>query len=860
MQSEKVIAEPVILSSEFTHSYEKNSDAVINSEELQELRERFQYRFSAEAGTERLHTGSADVDFIFDKMSELSFEKAFALLQQVVVTHKDDSNFPAETMDKIERMLEGEERYGADHDVYQFDVRAEATLIHYFSPYPEVRSITDPYDDPTAPVETFRAYLLGVIWTILATGVNQFFTTRMPAITITSAVVQVLLYPCGKAMELLPDWGFTFRGQRYSLNPCPWSIKEQMFVTIMVNVTMAGTWVTQYNVMTQKLPMYYNQNWVGYGYQFLQSFSTQLFGFGFAGVLRRWVIYPVKAIWPTILPTIALNRALLAPEKKRSINGWTISRYRFFLVVFVAMFIYFWFPDYVFNALSTFNWLTWIAPNNYNLAAITGSVLGLGLSPITTFDWNVINITWVPPLALPFYSLFNQYIGMLISFFIIIAVNWTNYKWTAYIPINTNLIVDNEGNPYNVTQVLTNDLLDLGKYNSYSPPYWSAGNLVVYGSILATYPMAIIYVILREWRPIAAAFRDFWVSLRNRGKSAYESFGDPLSMMMAKYKEVPDWWYLCIVLISFVFGIISIEIYPTNVGVWGFVIIILLNAVFLIPIMLIYATTGFNLGLNVLAEMLAGYFFPGNGTANLILKCYGYNIDGQAESFVSDQKMAHYSKIPPRAVFRGQLIATIIQVIVCIGVVNWQIYHVPDLCVPDQPDKFTCPSLSTIYSASVMWGVLGPKRLFGGLYPILQWCFLIGALIAPVFWYAQKKFPKLFANWNPILITGGMSNWAPYNLSYFTPGFYMSLFFMYYIKRRYIEWWEKYVYLLSASMTAAVAFAAIIIFFAVQYKSVALNWWGNNVIYAGIDGGNGRQTLFSMPAQGYFGLPFGQFP
>ncbi|KAK9345357.1 OPT oligopeptide transporter protein-domain-containing protein [Lipomyces starkeyi] len=858
--TDKTIAEPVILSTEYTGSYEKKSNATIDSDEIQELRERFQYRFSEEAGTEKLHAGSADLDFVFDKFSELSFEKASAILQGIVRTHTGDPNFPAETMDKIERLLEGEEKYGADHDAYDFDVRAEATLVHYFSPYPEVRAITDPYDDPTAPVETFRAYLLGIIWTIIGTGVNQFFTTRMPSITITSAVVQVLLYPCGKAMQLLPDWGFTFRGKRHSLNPCPWSLKEQMFVTIMVNVTMTGLWVTQYNVMTQKLPMFYNQKWVGYGYQFLQSFSTQMFGFGFAGVLRRWVVYPTKAIWPTILPTVALNRALLAPEKKRSINGWTISRYWFFFVVFVAMFVYFWLPDYLFNGLSTFNWITWIAPNNYNLAVITGSVLGLGLSPVTTFDWNVANITWVPPLAIPFYSLFNQYVGMIISFFIIIALNWSNYKWTGYIPINTNLIVDNTGNPYDVTQVLTNDLLDLEKYKAYSPPYWSSGNLVVYGAFLATYPLAVIYVVLREWRPIMASFQDFWHGIRNRGRSIYEQFTDPLSQMMSKYKEVPDWWYLCVVLLSFVLGIISIEIYPTNVGVWGFVIIIALNAVFLIPLMLIYATTGFNLGLNVLAEMLAGYFFPGNGTANLILKCYGYNIDGQAESFVSDQKMAHYSKVPPRAVFRGQLLSTIIQVIVAVGVVNWQMGHVPNLCEPDQPDKFTCPSLKTIYSASVMWGVLGPKRLFGGLYPILQWCFLIGALIAPVFWYAQKRFPKLLANWNPILIAGGMQNWAPYNLSYFTPGLYLSLFFMYFVKRRYLAWWEKYVYLLSASMTAAVAFSAIIIFFAVQYKSVMLNWWGNNVVYAGVDGGNGRQTLLDIPAEGYFGLPYGQFP
>lgn len=43
------------------------------------------------------------------------------------------------------------------------------------------------------------------------------------------------------------------------------------------------------------------------------------------------------------------------------------------------MFIYYWLPGYLFTALSTFNWMTWIAPNNLTLAILTGSSLGLGL-------------------------------------------------------------------------------------------------------------------------------------------------------------------------------------------------------------------------------------------------------------------------------------------------------------------------------------------------------------------------------------------------------------------------------------------------------------------------------------------------
>lgn len=59
-----------------------------------------------------------------------------------------------------------------------------------------------------------------------------------------------------------------------------------------------------------------------------------------------------------------------------------MSRYKFFLWAFGAMFIYFWFPNYLFEALTFFSWMTWIAPDNHNLEILTGFRNGLGVSLI----------------------------------------------------------------------------------------------------------------------------------------------------------------------------------------------------------------------------------------------------------------------------------------------------------------------------------------------------------------------------------------------------------------------------------------------------------------------------------------------
>ena len=69
---------------------------------------------------------------------------------------------------------------------------------------------------------------------------------------------------------------------------------------------------------------------------------------------------------------------------------------------FTAMFIYFWFPGYILQAMSYFNWITWIAPDNVKLAAIAGSVNGLGFNPLPTFDWNQL-VVLVNPLINPFF-------------------------------------------------------------------------------------------------------------------------------------------------------------------------------------------------------------------------------------------------------------------------------------------------------------------------------------------------------------------------------------------------------------------------------------------------------------------------
>lgn len=101
------------------------------------------------------------------------------------------------------------------------------------------------------------------------------------------------------------------------------------------------------------------------------------------------------------------------------------------------------------------------------------------------------------------------------------------------------------------------------------------------------------------------------------------------------------------------------------------------------------------------------------------------------------------------------------------------------------------------------------------------------------------------------------------NLSYATNGIYISFIFMYWIKRRYNAWWEKYNYILEAGFDVGVAISGIIqtlvLSFAVQ---VTINWWGNTVATAGVDfkSYNQNATLLPLPESGYFGIAPEDYP
>jgi len=295
----------------------------------------------------------------------------------------------------------------------------------------------------------------------------------------------------------------------------------------------------------------------------------------------------------------------------------------------------------------------------------------------------------------------------------------------------------------------------------------------------------------------------------------------------------------------FTIGIISIEVWPTEMPVWAFVLALCIAFVYVIPIGMIQAITNQQIGLNVITELIIGFALPGHPIAMMMFKTWGYITMAQALTFTSDFKLGHYMKIAPRAMFWSQIVATVIAGTVQLGVQAWMFTNIPDVCSPTQKDGFVCPSTEVFGTASIIWGVIGPRLVFaqGHTYYPLIFFFLIGAVTPVITWVMTKRFPNSpFRYINMPVIFSGTGAIPPATAVNYVPWAIVGFIFQYTIRRRHFSWWTKYNYVLSAALDSGLAISILVIFFALQFPkngTIGENvqtWWGNTFPFTGADG------------------------
>lgn len=771
------------------------------------------------------------------------------------------------------------------------------------SPYPQVRASVSPHDNTTLSISTPRMWVLSVLFSILGSSTNLFFSLRYPSVSITPVIALLLVHPLGLIWDLtlkrrddppeefidgnltadaVPSTPSTEEQPVLTLTPRSrlgrlrlwlaqgrWNEKEHACVYVSSNVSFGFAFATDIIV---EQTQFYKQD-VSIIYQLLLTLSTQILGYAFAGLTRRFLVRPSGMIWPSTLMSAAMFTTLHKEENKPA-DGWRISRWNFFYIVWIVAFLFYFFPGLLMPCLSYFNVMTWFAPKNVVVANLFGVTSGLGLFPVT-FDW--AQIAYIgSPLLTPFWAAMNVVGGLVIVMWIIAPIAYySNWLYSSYMPILSAAVFDNKGKVYDVSRILTKEFVfDKEAYRSYSRVFLPITYVLSYGVQFAGLAALLTHTACWHGHDIWTQWKRSWDEVKEDNKATYEPLADEPeefssrrsqdngrrqgrsvdmsgveslmnredvhNRLMKRYKDAPITWYLITFVTMLMVGIFVVEYYPVHLPWYGLLLALGICTILFIPIGIVMAVTNQHSSIYLICQLVCGAVFPGRPVANMVFVTYGYISSSQGIKFASDLKLGHYMKIPPRTLFWVQMVATIVSSVTQIGVLNWMFANVPGICTAEAINGFTCPLARVHFNGSILWGVVGPAEFFGpnATYRPLVWCFLIGAIAPiPLYFYSRNKKHSMVRKINLPVLFGSLSWIPPATGLNFSVWAVVCYLFNYLIKNRAQAWWAKYTMTLSAALDSGLAFGIVVVFFGFIYPGwmKGFSWWGTEVYKQGCD-------------------------
>ncbi|KAI9361229.1 OPT oligopeptide transporter protein-domain-containing protein [Zopfochytrium polystomum] len=740
--------------------------------------------------------------------------------------------------------------------------------------YDIVDAVVPRTDDPTLPALTFRVIVLGLIFNVLLAGVNTLFMFRTNTFSLNPFVGVLLAYPMGIFMaKVLPTAKFA---GGLTLNPGKFNFKEHALIYVAASCG-GNTAYALYNIVGQKYQLY--QDGLSTVACVFFAIVTQCFGYGLAGLCRRYLVRPAAMLWPGNLSTIALLNSLHEQNQTSTDGNLKLSRFAFFWIAAGIIFVYEWFPLIIMPVLPAVAILCYVAPklsnNSAEPSSYTAKVMrglgspasGLGLLSFA-FDWSIIGTQ--APITTPLWALLNQFLGMWFMLWLVVPLVWVNNafgkdfdigtnpydgpngtgSFSLGLALNTAGLFDNNG-----TYVVSRSLVDKTTltlkedlYESLKPMRISAYFAVEYLASFIVFASALVHVGLWYgadiWRRFRTAMRDLDTT-------------DVHAKMMDVYPDVPDLWYIILLAINLLVAIAVCQWGGFDLPWWGVILGLLLALVSIIPIGTIQAISGQQIGLNVMSEFLIGLILPGRIAAVMAFKTLSYMSMYQGLLLVSDLKLGHYIKIPPRAMFTVQLVGTILASIVNVfvafgiyesfGRTDKDSYVVPGdpssgkawKLQVDPPNGWWAANFNVFLNAGAIWGAIGPARFFGPGSPYVAtlWGFLVGA-VAPVIPYLlHRQYPDGYWHLINIPIIAVFPAQVNSLRSDVIMPLVVGVIVNYYIKKYNHAWWKKYAYVMSAAFDSGTAVAITVVFLIFTVNAnyqIALPF--SKVQYADVDG------------------------
>ena len=587
-------------------------------------------------------------------------------------------------------------------------------------------------------------------------------------------------------------------------------------------------------------------------------FATQFIGFGIAGLSRRFLVKPKAMLWPGILSSVALYVTLHRPDQPS--GRWTMSRYKFFWVSFAAVFVYTWIPEYFMVSLQAVAVLCLVTSNKtarFLGSGDNGEGVGMGMF---TFDWYYVG---TGALVIPFVYMVNTTVGAILYTYIVVPVLYYTNQFnspvmklkkisntTEYYPTLNNVRLFNRTGHLLDAKILMNNRtynLNEAAFAANGPiyisEYFTMSYIANFLALTATFSHVGLWYGKNVWRQMKQAFR----------QQADDKNTDVHNQLMKAYYDVPEWMYLIFLAVCIAFMSAVVSLTSFHMPIWAVFMGVGITGVTLIPLGMIEAVTGTRIYLNVLSQMIIGLIIPGQTISVMAYKSLGVNSALQALTLISDLKLGHYMKVPPVAMVGCQLYGTFLGAITTTSV-SWLVMEGMKSQIGS--GDWRAIGFMTFYNAGAIWGAIGPTRFFGigTPYESLLWGFLIGFLLPFLPWvllFLLVDIRLIRLAWTSHVSLGILEVYqyptlgvllgcwrVPEHGAYtharqlFLPVLFIqisskSLLFLAIILIIKHDWWKKYNYVLSASISGAVSLCVLVISVFNNLGAHAPVWAGN---------------------------------
>jgi hypothetical protein len=114
-------------------------------------------------------------------------------LHSLPTTDHDETKTSLELDSDRAPLVPGKDDSDSDSDADSSDANDEVDEVED-SPYPEVRAAVHPYDDPSLPCNTVRAWAIGLSLIFLGASMNTLFSLRSPNISLGALIAQVIAW------------------------------------------------------------------------------------------------------------------------------------------------------------------------------------------------------------------------------------------------------------------------------------------------------------------------------------------------------------------------------------------------------------------------------------------------------------------------------------------------------------------------------------------------------------------------------------------------------------------------------------------------------------------------------------------